>query len=472
MEAAFTTGNRELDGLLGGIPSRYMLLVVGHPGSGKTTLASQICYANTRKGYKCLYVTFYEEKDKLYRHMNMLGIRLAEAERNGLLTYAKLPVAGTDEILNALTGLISRDSYKVVVIDSVNPVLELIERKRAQRAVLLNFFYQLTGIIDGLLVIVAEVPLGREAVDLGAVEFVADAIFYLKHRIERGLVSRLLEIRKVREARITVVELPFTIGEAKGVKVFVPPRPERPLTTLRERLKALRISEKLTGYLYRGDIVTHSSPPHIHSPLIYIPIVDIAVENDMKVLIITFRYSRDEYMDLVLGTMVNGFGLSEGVARCILENYFHVEAVNPSSYSLSQLFTYIVELIERHDPGVVVFHVLEVLWAQTHNKDEFWNVLTNLFTWLKNGGKLTVHLTTRVSPYWIRMNEVLSDVTIRFYCKPRRGGFKQVMIVWRRGKAPTRVDLDEGELVEEMKRSALVFAEIVRGRVKACSSSA
>ncbi|WP_448578472.1 hypothetical protein [Thermosphaera sp.] len=27
-----------------------MLLIVGHPGSGKTSLASQICYANIRLG--------------------------------------------------------------------------------------------------------------------------------------------------------------------------------------------------------------------------------------------------------------------------------------------------------------------------------------------------------------------------------------------------------------------------------------
>jgi len=79
-EAEYTTGSPELDDLIGPILPNSMLLIVGRLGSGKTTLASQICYANTRLGKKCLYVTFYEDKGKLYKNMSKIGVDFQSAE--------------------------------------------------------------------------------------------------------------------------------------------------------------------------------------------------------------------------------------------------------------------------------------------------------------------------------------------------------------------------------------------------------
>ncbi|MEM4469863.1 MAG: ATPase domain-containing protein, partial [Desulfurococcaceae archaeon] len=204
-EPEFTTGMRELDELIGGIRGPYMLLIVGHPGAGKSTLASQICYVNALKGHKCLYMSFYESKEKLFRNVAKLGINLVEAENKGLLVHVKLPVAATQEVLDTISRLVTKDSYRVVVVDSINPLMDFLKRKE-QRAILLNFFYNLVDAISGLLVVVSEVPLGKEALSLGSIEFVADAIVYLKHRVSRGLVTRILEIRKVRGAPLTVVE--------------------------------------------------------------------------------------------------------------------------------------------------------------------------------------------------------------------------------------------------------------------------
>ncbi|MEM0249608.1 MAG: hypothetical protein QXG15_02320 [Desulfurococcaceae archaeon] len=47
------------------IYSQYMLLVIGYPGNGKTTLANSICYENALEGYRYLYVSFYG--DELYK---------------------------------------------------------------------------------------------------------------------------------------------------------------------------------------------------------------------------------------------------------------------------------------------------------------------------------------------------------------------------------------------------------------------
>ncbi|MEM1816210.1 MAG: hypothetical protein QXP03_00720 [Desulfurococcaceae archaeon] len=76
-----------------------------------------------------------------------LSVDLASAESEDLVTYVKLPV-------------------------------------------LLKFFYNLVGVIDGLLVAIAEIPWGKGTLNLSSVEFVADArITYKSGRIARGIAG-------------------------------------------------------------------------------------------------------------------------------------------------------------------------------------------------------------------------------------------------------------------------------------------
>src|SRR4051812_23132293 len=58
----FETGVPKLDFILGGgIPESDVLLVLGPPGSGKTTLAVQMAFHTARRGRKVLYVSTYSE---------------------------------------------------------------------------------------------------------------------------------------------------------------------------------------------------------------------------------------------------------------------------------------------------------------------------------------------------------------------------------------------------------------------------
>ena len=67
-----TTGDAELDAILGGgLPEGSLIVLAGAPGSGKTILAQQICFANATDERKAIYYTTWSEPhDKLVRHLD------------------------------------------------------------------------------------------------------------------------------------------------------------------------------------------------------------------------------------------------------------------------------------------------------------------------------------------------------------------------------------------------------------------
>ena len=65
----FVFGIKDLDDFLPGVLYRGSTVVVAsHPGAGKTTFATIICYSNARyNNKKCLYLSFQEPKRSYIR---------------------------------------------------------------------------------------------------------------------------------------------------------------------------------------------------------------------------------------------------------------------------------------------------------------------------------------------------------------------------------------------------------------------
>jgi len=224
----FVFGIGGLDKLLpGALHPGATIVVAGHPGAGKTTFATTLCYSNARySSKKCLYISFQESKAKLFRVAKNLGMDLHDLESRDLFRFVGLPlVSVSEEVADSINRMLVEYRPDIVVIDSINAVLESVADLN-KRAWLQNYFYQLAELINGLAIIITELPFGEEKLGLGAIEFVSDALFILKHYVRGGKVSRVLEIRKARGAPIQVAEVPFQIAEGVGIKVFVPPDAE------------------------------------------------------------------------------------------------------------------------------------------------------------------------------------------------------------------------------------------------------
>ncbi len=450
-----------LSELLGPLKTPYVLMLSGNPGVGKTVLASTICHGAASEGRKCLYVTFYEHREKLYSHMASLGIDLADLESRGLIKFARLPVPSGPDIkplVDALTSLVTEDRFAVVVIDSISPLLEAAE-PRTGRAWLANFFYNMAEVVGGLLVLVAEVSFGSEVSEAHELEFVADAIAVLKQRVEGRLIARSLELRKARGSPIPIAEVPFTIGTG-GIRVWVPPvlsdvPPEGEVLDL-----GCEILERGWGPLRRGQVVYIVYPPDARHPLAGIIPYLIAVANGLRTIFVSYRYPPGVVRELILEALAElGIGKKEEAER-LFEKLFKVVSINPFGYSVDQLFAMEVERVESENPDMVIFHAPELARAATdlssHARELF-----NELVYLKSRKVLAVRLSSLVDERAYAIESTMSDAVAKIELLKDRGEPSWSVLLWSRGREPCVVSADE------LKRCVLEAARGLVARARA-----
>jgi circadian clock protein KaiC len=221
------TGVPGLDAILGGglLPGSVVLLA-GPPGSGKTVLSQQMCFANATPDRKAIfYTTLSESHAKLGQHLRQfrffdqhaLGSRVEYVHLGDLLRQA--PERGLTPVVSEVVRVALDEQPGLIVIDSVKMLRDFVGPSALRTAL-----YDLTsriGHTDTVVLMVGEYTC-EEILD-GMESSLADGIIQLAYEPRVPVDRRWLRVVKMRGRDHLTAKHTLQITLA-GVQVF--PRTE------------------------------------------------------------------------------------------------------------------------------------------------------------------------------------------------------------------------------------------------------
>lgn len=306
-----STGLADLDLILGGgLKAGSTIVVAGPPGTGKTILAQQICFANATAEHKAAYyTTLSEPHSKLVENLapfsffrpEDLGPKVEVLHLGDLLEQAD--TAG----LEPLVGEIVRNSLdsepSIMVIDSVKMLRDFVTDKELRRVL-----YRLTSRValsGTVLLLLGEYT--PQEIDSGGAEFaLADGILQLSYESREPVDRRWLRVLKLRGGTHLEGKHTFHLGR-DGLTVF--PRIETLLPARMPTFSGRLLSgipglrELMNGGIPRGDSVLILGQPGAGKTICSLRFIAEGLAESERCLYITFQDTADQ-----LTGMARGFG--------------------------------------------------------------------------------------------------------------------------------------------------------------------
>ncbi len=221
------TGISGLDSLIqGGFPRSSLILLAGHPGSGKTAMGGQFLYSGAASHQeKGVYVSFAEGRSPLLDFMNALGIDMATQEKLGnirIMDMVTVKEEGLSTVLQEVLDAIHSLKAQRLVIDSFSAMAQAFTREIEARIMLHTILSKIVRGMGCTTIMTCEIPWGSERVGMGIEEFIADGIILVSSFVENLAIKRRLLIVKLRGTDHSV-RYHDLILSSRGVKVVPVP---------------------------------------------------------------------------------------------------------------------------------------------------------------------------------------------------------------------------------------------------------
>jgi len=210
-EARFPTFVRGLDDQIGGgIPQGFVALVMGEPGTMKSSLSYSILHHNAKAGRNCLYVTLEQSRKSLLTQMGSLGMPYEQVENAlSVLDLAilrkkmKLGKKSWMEVFKMYAVNLKKSmNYELLVIDSLT-VLELLSAFREPRIELFEFFEWLRD-MNITTILPTEMTAKGDVLTPYGEDYLADAIIHMKmERVGDVNIQRRIRMVKLRATKHT-----------------------------------------------------------------------------------------------------------------------------------------------------------------------------------------------------------------------------------------------------------------------------
>jgi circadian clock protein KaiC len=290
------TGVAGLDVVLnGGLEQGAVVVLAGAPGTGKTILAQQMCFAAGTAAHKCVYYTTVSEPHtKLVRHLEPFNFfdTVALGSRVEHIHLGDFLRPGRPDGLQPMVAEIVRKTLdeepSVVVIDSAKMLHDFAGERELRSAV-----YDLTANFaetGAVLLLVGEYTPGELA---GGIEFsLADGIIQLEYQVREPVDRRTLRVVKMRGGRHVPGKHTFHIGP-DGIEVFprietLIPATVTPLSgSMRTGIPGL--DKLMPAGMRRGDATLIMGPSGVGKTTLGMRWITQGLEEGERCLFVTFQ---------------------------------------------------------------------------------------------------------------------------------------------------------------------------------------
>lgn len=393
------SGVSKLDDILGGGWPEYSFnLIVGEPGSGKTTLAHQFMFANASSERPALYFTVLGEPTlKMLRYQQQFTF-FDMAKVNDVVQFANLSEEALtndlEKIFRAIVAKIEQVSPRIVIVDSFRTLLPRASTERqmelqefVQRLAMHLTTWQATTFLLG------EYP--ETQIRENPVFTLADGLLTMNQHVNRNSMVRQIQVLKMRGNAPQPGLHTIRISD-RGVQAF--PRMLRPIEETQMEITPELIStgvkgldEMLGGGTLRGNGILVAGPVGSGKSTMAVQFIAEGVAHGEPGVVVIFEETAPKYVDQA---KVLGFDLEDMQRRGLLE----VVYVRPLDLSMDETLYAIQEAVDKIGARRVILDSISGLEAALAPafKEDFLESLYRLIGALTGVG-VTIMLTVEVT---------------------------------------------------------------------------
>jgi circadian clock protein KaiC len=389
-----------LDTVLGGgVPEYSFNLIAGGPGSGKTTLAHQIMFANASVERPALYFTVLGEPTlKMLRYQRQFSFfdpQLAGSAIQFINLTAEVMERDLSDVLQRIVGETERAKPGIVVIDSFRTMGGQHSSSERGGMFALDQFVQRLA-LHLTTWEVTSFLLGEYAEDeqQNPVFTVPDGILWLSQATDRNSVVRKLQVVKTRGRAHMPGLHTFRITDA-GLQIFprIPEQTRKRVLAKRERLSTgvSGIDEMTGGGVIAGDAVMLTGPAGSGKSTVATQFMVAGLMKGETGVIAVFEEYPEEYL-------ARADTRNPELGKMLKTGKLELIYLRPLDLSVDEALAAILEAVERLGAKRVVIDSLsgfEVALAPTFRAD-FRESLYRLVGTLTATG-VTVFMTAEVS---------------------------------------------------------------------------